>query len=503
MPFEIDLLFDEKNEDNDDVNANNAVCAPLFCISQDPLAYFSESDEECVHGETSGRSSLKSDAEETNDEDESIGGAKLLEEDMYSDVSDNYSAWSDYHSLHERDWQMCNTLVNVRLTRARGRGGKHHSLRLKRSASRRSKTERLTAAGRKDSSRLSFKRLRRESMSLFSPNVWESGLSAHLFENKLYILYSTIRAPRVFDIAKTKRVFQGEPRPWREVPSVVLEFDSQERLELECESRTAMQDLLETLQVNFDLLHKKNKRLSRRVSLGMKVKMPGGAYSPYAVFEACETGDILLYRTKRFTGNITRTFTQKQWDHIGIFVWVNIDGERTLGVLEALADKGTQLWPWRSYIEQNWHQDYSNIAVRHLRVPNEELKSRIHYQLKFFVQKAIDRPYSLIREFLQRGSRSIECPERTFFCSSLVAKAYKTVGLLQQNISSNKYYPGHFHHKSGIAILQGCELSQPIDIDFELSPENLSSPSPSLHSDRSSEDTTASSQKSKLQCSIM
>merc|ERR1712207_51213 len=102
----------------------------------------------------------------------------------------------------------------------------------------------------------------------------------------------------------------------------------------------------------------------------------------------------ILYKSKDVSGVITRTLTQGEWDHIAMFIWVQIEGEQTLGVLEALSENGTQLWPWESYIQNKYDSEYSEIVIRHLHFPDDSLKKRVHFQLQSFVQRAINKPYS-------------------------------------------------------------------------------------------------------------
>ena len=41
-------------------------------------------------------------------------------------------------------------------------------------------------------------------------------------------------------------------------------------------------------------------------------------------------------------GTLTRSITNKDWDHIALFIWVPSQGVDTLCVLEALAEIGKQ-----------------------------------------------------------------------------------------------------------------------------------------------------------------
>ena len=57
--------------------------------------------------------------------------------------------------------------------------------------------------------------------------------------------------------------------------------------------------------------------------------------------------------------------------------------------------------------------------------------------------------------------------DRTFFCSELVAKGYKILGLLDPNEEkpSNYYYPSSFSSKSNfLKLVKGVQLGQELNI---------------------------------------
>lgn len=55
---------------------------------------------------------------------------------------------------------------------------------------------------------------------------------------------------------------------------------------------------------------------------------------------------------------------------------------------------------------------------------------------------------------------------RTFFCSELVAAAYKRLGLLPKNVSSTQYWPGSFSYEHEMTLEGGATLGQEYLIDF-------------------------------------
>lgn len=68
--------------------------------------------------------------------------------------------------------------------------------------------------------------------------------------------------------------------------------------------------------------------------------------------------------------------------------------------------------------------------------------------LEKFVKSAVGKPYSLSITKLFRKKSFIDGPEsepdRTYFCSELIAAAYKRAELLSPIIASSTYWPGIF-----------------------------------------------------------
>lgn len=50
--------------------------------------------------------------------------------------------------------------------------------------------------------------------------------------------------------------------------------------------------------------------------------------------------------------------------------------------------------------------------------------------------------------------------DRGYFCSELIAKALKSVGLLDEKKSSGRYWPVDFAEKSGMMLKRGAYLGK-------------------------------------------
>jgi hypothetical protein len=70
----------------------------------------------------------------------------------------------------------------------------------------------------------------------------------------------------------------------------------------------------------------------------------------------------------------------------------------------------------------------------------------------------------------------VENEKNTFFCSSLVGKLYKNLGLLDPNVSSNRYMPYDFSDSQKLTLFKGkygdVELEREKIIVFEKKPRN-------------------------------
>ena len=102
--------------------------------------------------------------------------------------------------------------------------------------------------------------------------------------------------------------------------------------------------------------------------------------------------------------------------------------------VEATSNKGVSISKWSS-VRQYLGEFYQQVVLRHLEIPrNDEMASR----LEIFLQEAVGNRYGMSTAKLFFNHRPSLKPkqgafidsDRTFFCSELVAKAYKVLGIL-------------------------------------------------------------------------
>jgi hypothetical protein len=58
--------------------------------------------------------------------------------------------------------------------------------------------------------------------------------------------------------------------------------------------------------------------------------------------------------------------------------------------------------------------------------------------------------------------------DKSFFCSELVASAYKCLGLLPKKIASSHYWPGSFSTENKLDLLDNAHLGDEQLIDFAM-----------------------------------
>jgi len=191
--------------------------------------------------------------------------------------------------------------------------------------------------------------------------------------------------------------------------------------------------------------------------------------------KTAKTGDIILFKSKHPSGVIIRSWTGGDYDHIALAYRFNND----LVLLEALGggfigggnSDGIKIFAWQNFISEKWYEQYSTLALRRLVGPNKVSRRIVVKKLARFLRTVTHDQtpkYSWhpMKVFSSRPSLSPDDPKRTYFCSELIAKAYKEAGLLRASVPSASYYPSYFQNKKGLKLLKGFDLSPDIYIDF-------------------------------------
>lgn len=106
---------------------------------------------------------------------------------------------------------------------------------------------------------------------------------------------------------------------------------------------------------------------------------------------------------------------------------------------------GVSVYEWGQYIR--YFDLYDKVVLRKLYYTR---KSELHHNLLNFVKKNIGKKYDLSASKLLKLESDFNWDKvnqdetRGYFCSELIAKAYKSVGLIDQKKFSGRYWPVDF-----------------------------------------------------------
>ena len=196
-----------------------------------------------------------------------------------------------------------------------------------------------------------------------------------------------------------------------------------------------------------------------------------------------DPGDVLLFSTKgMILTKLLRLATRSEYDHVAVVV--RVPGGR-LGIMQATESHGVDVQSVRAFAAGKLDASFSKIAVRKL---DPKLSFEAQKRLDGFCDSVLGKRFGLhVSKFgqgvLRRASASLDGREigvpgsdtiqqdRTFFCSELVAKAYKKMDLLEPHKAAALYFPSSFAQDAHLKLLGDQKLSK----EFLL---NLKSPPP-------------------------
>lgn len=189
-----------------------------------------------------------------------------------------------------------------------------------------------------------------------------------------------------------------------------------------------------------------------------------------------KTGDIVLFSGKSAFSNIIKYGTMSKWSHVGLVL--NIPEYDFLTVWEATTlnnivdldtqtpTKGVQLVPLSDRV-----QKYSgDISIRQLR--GADLPASAVADLMRLRKALRGKPYERGKMELFKAAYDGPCGDNnedlsSIFCSELVAEAYQSLGLLEENTPSSEYTPGDFSEKRMTRLAGDFYLSEEITIKDE------------------------------------
>lgn len=151
-----------------------------------------------------------------------------------------------------------------------------------------------------------------------------------------------------------------------------------------------------------------------------------------------DTGDILLFRGTQTGSKITRTFTGGYFDHVAMVLKFESDPNEVY-YLEATGNMGVSLNRWGLLKEHvGPGKFYKKLIYRHV---NFDRGDKMVDNLEKFLSEAVGQKYGLRGILRQKtmcpnDSERLIQEDRSFFCSELVAKAFKLLGVIQDDDTS-------------------------------------------------------------------
>ena len=123
--------------------------------------------------------------------------------------------------------------------------------------------------------------------------------------------------------------------------------------------------------------------------------------------------------------------------------------------------------------------------MRRLNIPDDRLRDEVTRNLTMFARIVMKRKYGFnpIQLIRKQSQLSLQDESRSFFCSELVAKAFKETALLRRDVGSAAYFPSTFQESKGLMLLKGCSFGPETEIiwDDDVPKENPDGMTTALH----------------------
>jgi PH domain/PX domain/Permuted papain-like amidase enzyme, YaeF/YiiX, C92 family len=173
-----------------------------------------------------------------------------------------------------------------------------------------------------------------------------------------------------------------------------------------------------------------------------------------------EVGDVLLMRTPQILSSATRLFTRAKWDHVAMIVRVPMHSNSLYSLMAFEATNvGVTLTPLQSRL-QGSEQCGQTVAIRRLKWKRSFAALEC---LDSFIDRTNGNAYSL----KSLVSNITHEKKEAFFCSELVAEAYRAMGIIAHD-STQVNLPGHFASDADSKLgLIDATLSSEILINFD------------------------------------
>jgi hypothetical protein len=180
-----------------------------------------------------------------------------------------------------------------------------------------------------------------------------------------------------------------------------------------------------------------------------------------------DSGDVLLFTTKNFVAGVQRTFTGSDIDHVAMLLRYN---SNEIVLLESTGNLGVSLCRWSLFIQNRWQLLYKKIVWRKLHFKRRQ---KFIENLEGFIKNVVGKKYELSAGKLfgadaKDDLNDLNDKDRGYFCSELIAAAYKALDLLPKQKGSNKYWPGDFCQSKMYKLNNEATLGPEFRVNFTL-----------------------------------
>lgn len=189
--------------------------------------------------------------------------------------------------------------------------------------------------------------------------------------------------------------------------------------------------------------------------------------------QKAKTGDMLIFRGNECPSTCQRAFTWNEYDHV---VFLQKKNNGTLFLFEATSREGCKIQTWRDYIGMLWNLIYEKIVYRELLINSsqkDKIQSELEQKTEAFVQCTNRKKYDLNVCSIMCCAKQLDHEKRNqwgqsqgFSCSSLLAAAYVSLGIIPYQKGTSAYLPGQFSQKASIIMNEPFSLGPEIVIDF-------------------------------------
>lgn len=177
-----------------------------------------------------------------------------------------------------------------------------------------------------------------------------------------------------------------------------------------------------------------------------------------------KTGDIILFSGTCIVSRIIRFVCRNKWSHIGMvivdpaynvpLIYESSHGTNLIGLDLKRKTAGVQLLFLRDRI-----RDFKgDMVVR--RLVDHNITPEDRSKLLALRKQLVGVPFEKnVWQMAASEFKNRAIPYRedmsSVFCSELIARCYQVLGLLGQDLPSNRYSPADFSAKRGLVLLSG------------------------------------------------